>query len=474
MNIEDYAAYPIWSVEHIIWFAWYYLDIVIQPHQIPWLKNIIENKKSLTMGPRGHGKTTTLIKVLLTYAICHDPEIKILLASHKEAVAKRQARLIMTALLRKKIRQDFEIEKGSVWTRVEAYLKHEGQEMEEPFLFCVAGSGGMTGYRFDWMVFDDLLVKENQKSEKLRKKLLEWLEDEVLKARDPGEKQKVIVLGTRKHYKDWYRALMESGEYSLRVDKAIQEDGSVLWPNLLDVHGNIVQPMFTLEELRSRKKSEGIRSFAQEYQNEPNPPQGDYLLREWLKYYTDLPPSHCLNIYMGVDPSGGSEAERASSLAVAVIAHDTRPSFNNIYVLELYKQKMSLGAQFTKIQELYDKWHPLTTNVEAVLFNKNFAEQIIRRIPNAYPIDYIHSRLQGTGETQKELRIKNYVGIMFEEGKILLKDPAYDYQTREFIEEEYITFPEKGEDKDLLDALTLAVDLVEISPAMNEPVFYSF
>lgn len=426
------------------------------------------------MGPRGHGKTTTLIKVLLTYAICHDPTIKILLASHKEAVAKRQARLIMTALLRKKIRQDFDIEKGSVWTRVEAYLKYGGEEMEEPFLFCVAGTGGMTGYRFDWMVFDDLLVKENQKSETLRKKLLEWLEDEVLKARDPGEKQRVIVLGTRKHYKDWYRMLMESGEYSVHVDKAIQDDGSVLWPYQLDIDGNVVVEKFTIKELKSRKKSEGVRSFAQEYQNEPSPPQGDYLLREWLKFYEDLPPSHCLNIYMGVDPSGGSEEDRASSLAIAVIAHDTRPSFNNIYVLELFKQKMSLGRQMTKIQQMYDKWRPLSSNIEAVLFNKNFAFQVIRRIPDANPIDYIHSKLKGTSEVSKELRIKNYVGLMFEEGRIMLKDPAYDYQTREFVEEEYITFPEKGESKDLLDALTLAVDLVEISPEFEGPIFHTF
>jgi len=348
--------------------------------------------------------------------------------------------------------------------------------MEEPFLFCVAGSGGMTGYRFDWMVFDDLLVKENQKSETLRRKLLEWLEDEVLKARDPGTKQKVIVLGTRKHYKDWYRQLMESGEYSVRIDKAIQEDGSVLWPNLLDAQGEIVQPMFTIEELLSRKKSEGIRSFSQEYQNEPSPPQGDYLLRKWLKFYEELPPKHCLDIYMGVDPSGGSEEDRASSLAVAVVAHDKRPEFNKIYVLELFSAKMSLGAQFVKIQEMYDKYKPQSTNVEAVLYNKHFAEQIIRRIPNAYPVDYIHSKLRGTSEVSKELRIKNYVGIMFEDGQILLKEPTFDYQSREFIEEEYITFPEKGESKDRLDALTLAVDLVELSPMLGagEQVFYSF
>jgi hypothetical protein len=93
---------------------------------------------------------------------------------------------------------------------------------------------------------------------------------------------------------------------------------------------------------------------------------------------------------------------------------------------------------------------------------------MIQQIPGAYPVDYIHTKLRGTSDVNKTNRIKTLLGYYFEDNMIYLRNPDYDDDALNFIETEYIEFPD-GE-KDLLDALNLAVDLVEFERYSDIPI----
>jgi phage terminase large subunit-like protein len=385
-------------------------------------------------------------------------------------VAKRQGRLIQLHLERKRIAEDFGITKDAPWKRDEFYIKELGVPKDAPVVFIVAGDGGMTGFRFDYVIFDDLLVKKNQKTETLRIKLMEWIDDEVMGAGEPGFK--TIVTGTRKHHKDWYSVLLKDELYSARIDKAIQEDGSFLWPWLLDKDGNKVKCKFDKDELQRRKRKHGPRSFAQEYMNEVAPAEGLLLKREWIQHHDGIPPQQFLDIHMGIDPSGDSVRERSSSLAVAVIAFDRRVDHQKIYVVEMFKKRMSRVEQIEKINEIYGRWKPQSVNIEGVFADKHLAQHIKDRLPNVNIVHYMHAPLKGISDKKKEERIRNYIGVYFEDGLVSLPDPNYDSPTREFIETEYIEFPD-GE-KDMLDALNLAIDLVDIGEAGGTESLYAW
>ena len=172
-----------------------------------------------------------------------------------------------------------------------------------------------------------------------------------------------------------------------------------------------------------------------------------------------------------MDPSLGSLRERASSLAIAVVAYDTRPEFSHVYVLELIKEKLSLMEQENRILEIYNKYRPVSTNIESVLVNTTFSDKMIAMIPGANPIDYMHTRLKGTSEVNKINRIQTLIGYYFEDGMISMRNPDYDTNVRDFIEMEYLEFPDG--DKDLLDALNLAVDLVEFERVMDTPLVWT-
>ena len=436
-------------------FALTYMSITLEPHQLNWLEQIhFGGKRVLVLGPRGHGKST-IIRVYIMWRICYDPDIKILMAAHVESLAKLQARAIQMYIELPQIQEDFGFKKGKPWTVSTFHLDGKIQ----PVMSTVASRGGMVGKRFDLVIFDDLLSLENCINESSRDKILNWIRAEVIPAidpfdpnNDPFDKEKMIVIGTRKHQKDWYAMLLESEIYSKVLDVAYTAapDGvkTYLWPD-----------KFNEEVINMKKVELGPRLFAQEYLNEVAPSEGLTLRREWIQHYDSLPPKHCYKVAMGVDPSLGSKLRKASSLAVAVIAYDTRPEFHHIYVLDMFKQKLTLLEQEQKIIQMYNKYQPESTNIESVLVNTTFSDRMIAMIPGANPVDYIHTRLKGTSEVSKINRIQTLIGAYFEEGMVSLRDPNYNEASRQFIETEYIEFPD-GE-MDMLDALNLACDLVQ-------------
>jgi hypothetical protein len=445
--------------EAIFAFAEKYMHISLRPHQLAWLEKIhFGGKRILVLAPRGHGKST-IMRIYIMFRICHDPEIKILMASHVESIARKGARAIQVYLERPDIQEDFGFAKGRPWAISMFYL---GGKIE-PVMTTVAARGGMVGNRYDIIIFDDLLSLENQINESSRDKILNWVKAEVIPAIDPGDREKMIVIGTRKHSKDWYGQLLENEMYTKVTDVAFSVvDGKkeFLWPERFDD-----------EVLKMRLKELGPRLFAQEFLNEVTPHEGLLLRREWIQFYDELPPRHCYKIAMGVDPSVGKTGDNVSSLAIAVIAYDTRPEFHHIYVLELFKQKMTLKEQEQAIIKMFNKYHPVSTNIESVLVNTTFSDRMIAMIPNANPVDYIHQRLRGTSEVSKINRIMTLIGYYFEDGMVSLRNPDTDESTKVFIESEYIEFPD-GE-KDLLDALNLAVDLVEFERVFDGPLIWT-
>jgi len=278
--------------EDIAQFAFEYIEIkgkpvTLEPHQLDWLVQIHEGgKRILVLAPRGHGKSVVTI-VYIMYRICMDPNIKILMASHVESVAKLQARAIQVYTELPKIQDAFGFKKGKPWSVSTFHFAGKIQ----PVMATVAARGGVVGKRFDIVIFDDLLSLENCRNETSRDNILNWIRAEVIPAIDPFDpkndeydREKMIVIGTRKHQKDWYSMLLESELYAKVTDIAytVDEAGArvYLWPD-----------KFNKEVLDMKLIELGPRLYAQEYMNQVAPSTGLLLRREWIKYYEELPPS---------------------------------------------------------------------------------------------------------------------------------------------------------------------------------------
>jgi len=292
-----------------------------------------------------------------------------------------------------------------------------------------------------------------------------------LNALNPTDREKVIVVGTRKHLDDWYGQLLINPYYKRRVDTAFLDDDwtECLWPNILDEEGEIIVPAFTRERLMERKEEIGALQFAQEYMNAPSPPEGLLFKTEWLRFYEHLPDHSFIKYFMGIDPSHGDTKGSKSFFALCVIAYDRLN--NKSYVCDFYRDKLSEVEQVRKSIEYAEKYKIDAFYIEAVFKYTHVYDAMRDRFHNVYPIDYVHTRLKGTTVLNKHERIQNVCGPAIELGKVYFKRPELDPYTKTFLNNEYIAFPH-GQD-DMFDALTLAIHrVIGLRTGSEQPFFF--
>ena len=101
--------------------------------------------------------------------------------------------------------------------------------------------------------------------------------------------------------------------------------------------------------------------------------------------------------------------------------------------------------------------------MEGDLVNKDFTMRMKSRLPMIHRVTYGHKQkttgLRGTSAIDKKKRIMQVFGMLAMEGKIRFKTPALCRNTRDFLNYEYLRFPEGTLDG--MDAINMAVDQVD-------------
>ena len=165
----------------------------------------------------------------------------------------------------------------------------------------------------------------------------------------------------------------------------------------------------------------------------------------------------------------GSEDERYSFFGLAVICYDSRPEKQDIYVVEIVRERVSLSEQRDIIIKQFKKWNPLEVNIEEELANRQFSRQMRSQLPRLRPVFYTYkgktTGLRGSRSINKTKRISQIFGMLCEAGKMKFKDPTVCRKTRDFLNYEYLQFPE-GQ-LDCMDALNMAVDLVDFRKGID-------
>jgi hypothetical protein len=438
-------------------FSKKYFGITLTRHQMKWYKFIMNGgKRVILLAPRGHGKTTFVNLIFPAFLIANDPNIRILIVSHSKEMAESFSLSIRNVFEREDIQDDFGIEPGTPWRANSWQLK--GSKDSKPTIRVVGARGKIAGWRGDMIFFDDLWDVDTCSSENTRKRVQHWIDYDVMPCLNPSAKQKVVVIGTRKHVHDWYGELLENPYYAKRIDKVWDVNKRPLWP-----------AVFTREVVDQILEESGSLVFAQEYLNEPIPVGGLEFQADWLRYYELIHPDTRLEIYMGVDPSSGKTTDRSKSFyAIAVVGHDALR--DKIYVLDLFKGKLSKQKQIEKATEFANRYAPDRIFVESV-FEYTFVYDALRdKFRNVEPIDYVHTQIKGTNVIKKEERIRNIVGPAIEMGRLLFPIPATNKTVKDFIDYEYLPFP--SAEMDLLDALTLSIHSLIQRKITDLPFFF--
>lgn len=198
-----------------------YLDTRLFWHQLQWY-DILEGRDPRDLHPNQiykkgdpgmvivntppeHSKSTTITVNYVTYRICQDPNIRIIIVSQTQEMAKRFLRAIKDRLAGanqayKKLQIDFAPEGGfdansASWTADSIYVNAEARDSGEatPTVQALGMNGQIYGNRADLIILDDTVTGKNAHE---FEKQIDWIQREVInRLTYPGGV--LLLVGTR-------------------------------------------------------------------------------------------------------------------------------------------------------------------------------------------------------------------------------------------------------------------------------------
>ncbi len=226
----------------------------------------------------------------------------------------------------------------------------------------------------------------------------------------------------------FFEKTIDNEVWACAYDKAIRDDGSLLFPQKL-----------SREFLTRQRKIQGSYIFAHQYQNEIIPGDDQDFKKEWLKYYDTLP--RIKHTFAMVDPAISLD-QAACFTAIAIIDVDV----NNHWYLKVAKRARITATQTVElIFNIHDMFKCNLIGIETVAYQQalmHFIQDEMRKLKKTIPV---HGVNRGPDKS-KNMRIRSLVP-RFEWGGISIKPGLTDF------EDEYSKFP-RGTYVDILDALS--------------------
>lgn len=303
--------------------------------------------------------------------------------------------------------------------------------------------GQPIGKHFGLMVYDDVVVPESVTTPEMRTKTLQMLELSYNLGSRGGRRR---AIGTRYHYQDAYRVMIDRGTFIPRIHRA-EEDG--------------VPVLLTREELAEKRRDMGPYTFGAQMMLDPKGDDSVGFRREWLRYWSGQIGGG--NRYILVDPANKKRKQSDYTAAwVIELCED-----ENYYVRDLVRSRLNLKERIDLVIALHRRWKPravayesygLQADIEAIQMEQS-------RTGYRFPIQEVG------GQVSKFDRIMRLTPLCAA-GRLYL--PQAEIWTTDdegrrigmvntFIDHEYLAWPYAPHD-DMLDALSRIMDVQTVAP----------
>lgn len=416
----------------------------------PWLyARCREVEKSpdghLDLWAREHYKSTIITFGLTIQDILRDPETTVGIFSHTRPIAKAFLRQIkvefetnsLLQLLYEDCLWSDPRKEAPKWSEDEGIVvKRKGNPKEATVEAWGIVDGQPTSKHFREMVYDDVVTRESVNTPDTMAKTTEMLELSYSLGMEEGVRR---FIGTRYHFNDSYRTLIDRGTAKPRV-----------YPATTNGEANGEPVLLTRESLAQKRRDMGIYTFGCQMMQNPKADSTQGFREEWLERWTP-DDGRGLNKYIIRDPASSKKADADfTSDWVIGLGPD-----ENYYILAMYRDRMNLTERTNRLFELHKKWKPIEVRYEEYGLQSDI-EHIQSEMDR---IKYRFKITKVAGQTRKEDRIKRLIPL-FENHRIILPrnfsittaDGEYKDMVHEFIETEYKAFPVAIHD-DMLDAL---------------------
>lgn len=400
---------------------------------------------------REHYKSTIITYGLTIKDILNNPDITIGIFSYKVGAAKQFLKQIRRELeenkLLKTVFSDIlytsPAHQAPQWNEDGIIVKRRTNPKE-----CTIEAHGViesqpTGRHFQLMVYDDVVDERYVSTpDQILKTTKMW----ELSTNLGSEGGKVRYIGTRYHYDDTYKTIMERGVAKPRIYPATKNglpDGEPVF--------------FTKEYLDRKRRTMSPYVFSCQMMQDPKADSVIGFREEWLRYWH---PEHVhipkLNRYIFVDPAN-TKRKKSDYTAIMVVGMGYD---GNYYIIDMVRDRLNLHQKGEVLIELHRKYKPIM-----VYYEEYGMMADIEHIQGEQEKEMYRFRItKVAGKLSKQDRIQNLIPL-FKEEKIWMptKLLKVDYEgvpkdlVSVFVNDEYLNFPFSAHD-DMLDALSRITD----------------
>lgn len=406
--------------------------------------------RKILLLPRDTFKTSTVTIGHTLQKIAQDPNIRVLIDSEVRPKAVKFLGVIKNFIegtFNPRYHQIYGIRKKEPgWQTEEITIANRTVDHKEPTVSTAGVDVTKTGFHYDLIICDDLHSEKNVTSREQIEKVIYHYKI-VLSLLDPNGT--LIIIGTRWHDRDLYQHILDhEKDFQIIIKKAIQDDGSLFFPERL-----------SKRYLARKRASQGSHLYSMQYQNEVVDDETAVFKKSQIKYYKDLPER--LNVYTTVDLAEWEDElsispERKSYTVILTGGVDVR---NNLYWLEYIRRRINPSEVIEEIFRVYARRHPMRVGIETVLFQRIYTFHLKEEMRKRN-VFFSITEFRRTGGKSKDDRILR-LQPRYEAGTVFQKEDMVE------LEDELIRFP-RGKTKDILDAGADMLELI-IPPSELKP-----
>jgi phage terminase large subunit-like protein len=407
----------------------------------------------LDLWPREHGKSSIITFALTVQNILADPELTVGIFSFNRPTAKAFLRQIKREFeANEKLRRLFPDilwenphRDAPKWSEDDGIvLKRKGNPKESTVEAWGLVEGAPTSKHFGLMVYDDVVTRESVTTPEMIRKVTEAWELSLALTSDGGN---VRYIGTRYHYNDTYRTILDRAA-AIERRHTVTKDGTV--------DGEPV--LWTRDQVAKRRREQGPYVFSSQMLLDPAADRAQGFHEEWLREYTFRSDSDYagMNKYLLVD-AANSRKKGSDYTAMVMIGLG---SDQNYYLLDGIRDRLNLRERGDAVFALHRRWRPIGVGYEeyGLMADIEYVKERQKQENYRFEVTKLAGRME------KNDRIRRMIPV-FEAGRFWLPEHLLkvDYEGRHvdlvqtFINEEYKPFP-VGLHDDFFDALSRIAD----------------
>jgi predicted phage terminase large subunit-like protein len=308
-------------------------------------------KRLIVNVPPRHLKSHAISIAFPAWALGHEPAKQILSVTYAQDLSDNLARKSRTLMTSPFYQGLFETRLSKGREAVSDYETEDGG-----YRLSTSVGGVLTGRGADIIIIDDALKADDALSESRRRSVNEWYDNTLRSRLNSQEKGAIIIVMQRLHADDLVAHVQEHESWDVLSFPAIAEqdetyDFSTPYgrKRVIRKAGEILQPaLLSPTTLEAQRRAMTEYNYTAQYQQDPQPPSGIIVKREWLKHYqpSDLPKQFDQTI------QSWDTANKDTELSNFSVCTTWGLKGRHMFLLDVYRRKLEFPDLKRAVREL--------------------------------------------------------------------------------------------------------------------------